>query len=146
MRKISQYIFAFLAWFFIVGALVQVFLAGLVVVAFRMSWENHIGLGHALGIPLILMLVTMYLGGMPRRIKRLTWILFGVYIFQADISIFMRVSAPFVAALHPVLALVDFALGLSIARQALDLLRKPSEQVEMAGANSEGRPVPVEGT
>ena len=58
--------------------------------------------------------------------KRLTWILFGVYILQADVLIFLRVQAPLASALHPVLALIDFALGLALARQAWALTRQSS--------------------
>jgi len=55
--------------------------------------------------------------------KRLTWLLFLVYLLQADVLIFLRASAPVLSALHPVLALVDFALGLVLARQAAALAR-----------------------
>jgi hypothetical protein len=72
----------------------QVFLAGMVVVAARMGWDNHIGLGHSLAGPLLFMLVTMYLGRLPGSMKRLTWLLFGVYVLQADVLIFLRVQAP----------------------------------------------------
>jgi hypothetical protein len=73
---------------------------------------------------LILMLVTMYLGRMPIPVKQLTWVLFGVYVLQADVVIFLRTQAPVIFALHPVLALVDFALGLALARRAWLLLRQ----------------------
>jgi hypothetical protein len=56
-------------------------------------------------------------------LKRLTWLLLGVYILQADVLIFMRASAPVLSALHPVLALVDFALGLALAWKATVIVR-----------------------
>ena len=113
MIKISRFIYLVAAWLFMVGVVTQVFLAGMVVVAGRMSWSNHIGLGHFLSAPLLVMLVSQYLGRLPGRMKRLTWLLFGVYILQADVLIFLRLQAPLVSAFHPVLALVDFALGFS---------------------------------
>lgn len=126
MRRIGRMAYAIFSWLFVAGVLVQVFLAGLVVVARRATWENHIGLGHTLGLPLLIMLISMYVGRLPRRVKRMSWILFAVYVFQADVVIFLRDSVPFASALHPVLALVDFALGWSLARRAWTPLKTSS--------------------
>jgi len=123
--------YAVFAWVFVAGVLVQVFLAGMVVVARQMGWDNHIGLGHTLSLPLIVMLITAYLGRLPGSMKRLTWLLFGVYVLQADILIFLRVSVPILSALHPVLALVDFALGLILAQQAVALVRSAPSPVSV---------------
>jgi hypothetical protein len=103
---------------------VQVFLAGMVVVALRMSWVNHINLGHWLAEPLVFMLVALYPGRLPVSMKWMTWLLFGVYLLQADVIIFLRFQAPVIAAFHPVLALIDFALGLTLARRAWPLARQ----------------------
>lgn len=119
MERVSRVIYRTAAWLFVVGVLVQVFLAGLVVVARVISWERHVELGHALALPLLLMLVSMYLGRLPRSTKRLTWLLFGVYVFQADFVIFLRDTVPYASALHPVLALIDFALGWQLARSGV---------------------------
>jgi len=121
MLKISRYIYLIAAGLFLTGVLAQVFLAGMVVVAYQMSWVNHIGLSRVLAAPLLVMLVTVYLGRFPAAMKRLTWLLFGVYVLQADVIIFLRDQAPVLSAFHPVLALVDFALGLSLARAAWPL-------------------------
>jgi len=124
MERFSRWAYWVAAWVFLGGIVVQVFLAGMVVVAFRMSWANHIGLGHSLSLPLLVMLLTVYLGGFPASTKRLTWLLFAVYVLQADVVIFLRGQAPVIAALHPVLALVDFAMGLALARAAWPLMRQ----------------------
>jgi hypothetical protein len=124
MLKISRYVYMVSAWLFLLGVVTQVYLAGMVVVARKSTWNDHIDLGHSLAGPLLLMLISMYLGKQPRTIKRLTWLLFGVYVLQADVLIFMDVSAPVLAAFHPVLALVDFALGWNLARRAWPLARQ----------------------
>jgi hypothetical protein len=124
MVKVSRIIYLVSAWLFVVGVTVLVFLAGMVVVALQMSWYYHITLGYYLGAPLLVMLVSQYLGHFPRQMKGLTWVLFGVYVFQAFVTVYLRVQAPVVAAFHPVLALVDFALGLALARAALPLVRQ----------------------
>ena len=121
MIKIARYVYLVFAWLFLAGVVVQVFLAGMVAVARQMSWNNHIGFGHMLAGPLIFMLVSMYLGRLPGSMKRLTWLLFATYAVQADVIIFLDVQAPVISAFHPVLALVDFALGLTLARRAWPL-------------------------
>ena len=121
--KASRFAYMIFAWLFVFGVLVQVFFAGMVVVARQTNWENHIGLGHTLALPLILMLITAYLGKLPGRMQRLNWLLLAVYILQADVLIFLRASAPVLSALHPVLALLDFALGAALASLATALVR-----------------------
>ena len=121
--KASRIAYLIFAWLFVAGVLLQVFFAGMVVVARQTNWENHIGLGHTLAIPLILMLITAYLGKLPGRMKRINWLLLAVYILQADVLIFLRASAPVLSALHPVLALLDFALGAALASLATALVR-----------------------
>ncbi len=118
MRKGFRSLYFVSAWLFVAGVLAQVFLAGMVVVAARMGWDNHGSLGHTLALPLLVMLITVYLGRFPGRMKGLTWLLFLVYVVQADVLIFLRGSLPVAAAFHPVLALVDFALGLKLATMA----------------------------
>ena len=118
MAKFSAGLYRILNWLFVIGVVVQVFLVGMVVVARQSDWEAHIGLGHALGLPLILMLITMYLAKANSKVKRTTWILFLVYILQADVIIFLRESVPLVSAFHPVLALIDFWLGVMLLRES----------------------------
>jgi hypothetical protein len=124
MVKISRCIYSIAASLFLAGVVAQVFLAGMVVVALRMGWDNHMELGHTLALPLLIMLVCQYPGRLPRQMKWMTWLLFGVYVLQADVVIFLRIQAPIISALHPVLALVDFALGLALARRAWTLTRQ----------------------
>ena len=121
MSTLSRTIYRIAAWLFVAGVTVQVFLAGMVVVASQWGWDRHIGLGHSLGLPLLVMLVTAYTGRLPGRLNWLTWALFLVYIFQADVIIFLRASAPVLSAFHPVLALIDFALGITLAQRAASL-------------------------
>ena len=130
--KIARIVYLITAWLFIIGVTVQVFLVGMVVVAGRMGWSNHVDLGHSLGLPLVIMLVTAYIGRLPGSIKRLTWLLLLVYILQADVFIFMRDSAPAISALHPVMALLDFALGLTLAIKAWSLVKQTQGEQNFA--------------
>lgn len=121
--KVSRVIYSVFAWLFVVGVATQVFFAGMAVVAHQWSWDNHAGLGHMLALPLLVMLVTAYVGRMPGRMKRLTWLLFAIYVLQADVLIFLRDSVPVLSAFHPVLALADIVLAVALARQATAVVR-----------------------
>lgn len=143
MEKTARYTYLAAAWLFVAGVTAQVFLAGMVVVAMRWGWNNHISLGHLLAAPLLLMLVSQYPGHLPGNLKRLTWLLFFVYALQADVIIFLRSQAPLISAFHPVLALVDFALGIKLARSAW-LLVTQRQAPDLAASELE-RTSPSEG-
>jgi hypothetical protein len=121
---LSRYAYAAVAWLFVVGILTQVFLVGLSLLGRRPSWQIHIGLGHTLGILALLLVVLAYVGALPYPFKRLTWLTFALYVLLADVVIFLRDSAPVVAALHPVLAVTLFALVSSLALRASRLVRE----------------------
>ena len=123
--SISRRLYQLFAWLFILGVIVQAFFAGMAVVARLSGWENHITLGHSLGLILVIMLITMYTGRLPGQMKRLTWLLFAVYFIQADVDIFLREDLPLASAIHPVIALFDFAIGWNLARRANALLAEP---------------------
>ncbi len=127
MTRFSRVAYLIAAGLFLAGVTLQVFLAGMVVVAGQIDWANHRDLGHTLALPLIVMIITAYLGRIPRSMKWLTWALFAVYVLQADVVIFMRSSAPAVSALHPVLALIDFGLALTLLLRAWSLVRQRHE-------------------
>jgi hypothetical protein len=128
MTKVSRIVYLAASTLFLVGVSLQVFLAGMVVVALRTGWGNHRDLGHALALPLLIMLVTAYLGRLPSKMKWMTWLLLGVYIIQADVIIFMRASYPYVSAFHSVLALVDFGLGAFLVYQVWKLVQDDREE------------------
>jgi hypothetical protein len=124
MTKVSRIVHLVASALFLTGVSIQVFVAGMVVVALQMGWSNHRDLGHALALPLLVMLITAYLGRLSRSMKWLTWLLFAVYVIQADVIIFMRASLPTVSAFHPILALVDFTVAAFLVYQAWILVRK----------------------
>ena len=127
---IGRYLYLAFSWLFVAGVVYQVYLTGMAVVAQRQSWRPHADTGHALVIPLVLMLLSMYLGRMPRQVKVITWLLFLAYFLQAYVLISMRRSVPALSALHPVLALVDFGLGLWLAVQAFKIIRSDRQTKE----------------
>jgi len=128
MIEASRIVYLVTSSLFLIGVTVQVFLAGMVVVALQMGWANHRDLGQTLALPLLIMLITAYLGRLPRSMKWLTWLLFAVYLIQADVIIFLRASMPVVSAFHPVLSLVDFVLATILAYQTWILVRDAREE------------------
>jgi hypothetical protein len=118
MERISRIGYLAMSSLFALGVLTQVFLVGLSLLGGRPSWEEHIGLGHTLGVPLLLMLILAYAGRMSSPVKPLTWIALGTYLVLAEFVIFLRDSAPLAAALHPVLAVVLFALTAQLPMRA----------------------------
>jgi len=108
--------------------LTQVFLVGLSLLGRQPSWQIHIGLGHTLGILALLMVVLAYVGALPHPFKRLTWLTVAIYVLLADVVIFLRDSALVVAALHPVLALMLFAIASGLALRATRLVRDLAEE------------------
>ena len=138
MTKISRIIYLAASSLFLIGVTLQVFLAGMVVVAMEMGWGSHRDLGHTLGLPLLVMMVTVYLGRFPRKMKWASWLLLVAYFIQADVIIFMRDSMPVVSAFHPVLALVDFVLAAYLVYQAWIVIRDARQEtaapVELANA------------
>jgi membrane-bound metal-dependent hydrolase YbcI (DUF457 family) len=130
MAKVSRIVYLAASSLFLAGVTLQVFLAGMVVVALQMGWSNHRDLGHSLALPLLVMLISAYLGQLPRSMKWLTWLLFVVYIIQADVLIFMRASLPVASAFHPVLALVDCVLAVMLVYQAWGLVREERQEMK----------------
>lgn len=114
-NRISRFVYLVAAWLLCIGILAQVFLVGLSLLGQRPSWDEHIDLGHMLALFALLMLIFAYVGRFPRSMKMLTWLNFGVYFLLADIIIFMTDSAPYVAALHPVLAVILFSIAVTLA-------------------------------
>jgi len=129
MIKVSRSVYLAASSLFLIGVTLQVFLAGMVVVALQMGWSNHRDLGHSLALPLVVMLISAYLGHLPKQMKWLTWSLFLVYIIQADVLIFMRASLPVASAFHPVLALVDCVLAVILVYQAWGLVREGQQDL-----------------
>lgn len=130
--RVSRYAYAAATWLFVAGILTQVFLVGLSLLGQQPSWQIHIGLGHSLGIVALLMIILAYMGRFPRPIKPITWLNFAIYILLADVVIFMRGSAPLVAALHPVLAVLLFGNAGFLAVRAWRLVREAQTNMDLS--------------
>jgi hypothetical protein len=116
-----RYLFAIVAVLFVVGVVVQVFLAGVGLFGAG-DMAGHVDFGYLLSvIPLLPLLLAW-----PARAGGRTAALCVGLLVATQVQTFLplfRGDAPLVAALHPVNALVVFGLGLMVARRGLALAR-----------------------
>lgn len=122
-------LFAVAAWAFLIGVLIQVFLAGAGLFGLT-DFKPHAGFGWTLASFPILVLVLAMAALVDRRTVLITLALTVVTIIQPELAA-ARHDNPVVAALHPVNALLVFWLAWVVARRATELardgLRRPTE-------------------
>ena len=120
----ARWLFLVAIWGYVAVVLFQVFLAGMALFGAERDFELHRMLGyliHLSPIPLIIVAVVAKVGS---RTLLWTGALFVVQGIQPLLPL-LRSDMPWAAALHPVLALVVFWLGISIGLQAWQLVREP---------------------
>jgi hypothetical protein len=139
--QIWRYLFAAVAVLFVVGVVVQVFLAGVGLFGAG-DMAGHVEFGYLLSIvPLLPVLLAW-----PARAGRRTVALCAGTLVAAQVQTFLpllRDGAPLVAALHPVNALLVFGLGFMVARRGLMLGRMSGgrqARVSAAPLMPSGRP------
>ena len=114
VRSAARSAFPFVAGLFAVGAIIQVFLAGLGVFDSPSAFVTHRDFGYLLSLLPIVLVVLALVGGMPRRFAGLSALLFVLFILQS-VFVAMRESAPAVAALHPLNGFLILAIGIVLA-------------------------------
>ncbi len=110
--KIARYVYNILAISFLLCLVVQAFIAGLAVFTDAVYWGSHTEFVRYFAfMPLVMFLLTFIakIGGVQR------WLslgMFGAVIFQ-----FLNIQAlPSAAVLHPVIALILFAMSFIVVR------------------------------
>ena len=99
--------------------------------------ESHIEFGYTLTlVPIVLVLLAL-LARPGRRIVGLTVLLLASTWLQPILAWF-REDMPFIAALHPVNAMLLFGLGLLITRRAVAVARGTAGPVAEAGPVTTG--------
>lgn len=125
----ARWLFLAMVVLYLAAVLYQVFLAGIALFDAEGDFETHRYFGyliHLSPIPLILVAAVARVG---RRLLLWTAALFVVQGIQPLLPL-LRADLPWAAALHPVLALVVFWLGLTIGLQAWRLVRQPAPVME----------------
>lgn len=115
-------------WAFVALVIVQVFLAGLGLFAGAENFRTHVEFGYSAVWAVVLLLpVLAWLGRVPRRELWLSVLLLALYIPQCLLPPLARAGGPaIIAALHPVNALLMFALGVRLGVHAWRERRPPT--------------------
>lgn len=107
-----------LGWAFVSAIMVQVFFAGLGVFT-DVGFAPHLVFGVVVHAVSLLLLIVAAIGHLGRRRLVLSGITFGVVTLQISLAA-IRSWIPAVAALHPVGALIVFALAIGIVRAPVE--------------------------
>lgn len=120
MQRYWRYAFAGVAWLFLIVFVLLVFFAGIGLFGGSMSLHIDIGWAiHLLPVPLLLL-------AWPARPGRTTvWLTVALLVAVAPQPFLpgLRADLPWVAALHPVNALLIFGLAVLVAHRSLALIR-----------------------
>jgi hypothetical protein len=120
MRRVFRQVHAGAAWLFVASIVVQVFLAGAAIANLGGSGDfgTHIEFGYtAVGLAALAVLVTAVAARAGRRDIGTSFGLLLLYVIQTVLPQF-RSSVPSIAALHPLNAMILFALAIWYARRA----------------------------
>jgi Family of unknown function (DUF6220) len=121
--QIARVTFAAVSWLFIALVALQVFFAGLGLFG-ATDMALHRDFGYLVPLVALLVLIAALAARAGARTSWLAGGLLAITFIQTSLPYF-RDGLPFVAALHPVNALLIFWLGLVIARRATALYRAP---------------------
>jgi Family of unknown function (DUF6220) len=106
-----------LAWGFVAGVVLQVFLAGRGVFESTLLFKDHVGWGYMLGMLAIVLLVLAAIGRLGRRQVLYAVVLWIMVAFQS-ILVVLRSDYPTIAALHPVNGFGILLVSILMARDA----------------------------
>jgi nicotinamide riboside transporter PnuC len=122
MVRGARYLYAALAWAFVAGVILQVFFIGLGLFVGRENLALHVNFGWLLHQGPIPVLVVAALARAGRR-QIIQTAALAVLVFFVPILAAVRTDLPFVAAFHPVGAVLAFWLATVVAWGATRLTR-----------------------
>ena len=126
MSRAVRITYAVLAWAFVAGMVVQVFLIGLGLLSGQ-PWGTTLHRDFGWFLHLVPLVVLLF-AALSRAGKRhWQWALaLALVVFLVPIFVILRDSAPVLAALHPVAAVLAFPISIVVAMNSLQALREPA--------------------
>ena len=118
-------VYLVLVWLYLAGIVVQTFLAGTALFAPERNFDLHRDLGYLLHLAPIGLVIVAVAGRVGREIITWTGALLVVQGIQPLLP-GLRADLPWAAALHPVLVLAIFWLGVMLGLKAWLLVRSPA--------------------
>ncbi len=113
--RAMRMLFRILAAAFVLCVLVQVFFAGLSIFAGE-SWENHTSFIHMFEFLPLLMFILSFFGRVRSAARWLSLVIFLLIIAQYATA--NAADAKYLAAIHPVIALVIFWMSIDVLRRS----------------------------
>ena len=122
MTRVARYLFAALAWAFVAGILVQVYLIGLALFDDSKNAQLHADFGWLLHLGPLPIVVAAALAA-AGRVRILQGVALAVTFFFVPILAAVRTDFQVAATFHPVGAVLGFVLAIVVARGATNLVR-----------------------
>ncbi|HEX2193983.1 MAG TPA: DUF6220 domain-containing protein [Candidatus Limnocylindria bacterium] len=122
-----RYALAAVAVLFVLAVLLQVYLAGSALFAAG-SWQTHVDVGYTVAIVPVLLSILAFVARAGRTTIWLAVATLVVTQVQTFLPLF-RDAAPWLAAVHPVNAMLVFGLAVLVAWRAVALARADSAVV-----------------
>lgn len=122
MSKGLGYLYAALAWAFVAGVILQIFLAGLGLFVGSANFALHTTFGWILHLAPNLVLIAAALAGAGRR-RIVQAVALAITVWIVPILAAVRHDIPLAAAFHPLGAVLTFWLAFVVARGATNLAR-----------------------
>ncbi len=117
----ARYAFAAVAVLFVLAVVYQVLLAGMALFAAG-GWQSHIDFGYLTALVPVLLIVSALLARAGRTAVLLTVLALVVAQVQSFLPL-LRNDAPWLAALHPLNAMIVFGVAVLVAQRAVALAR-----------------------
>lgn len=123
----ARYALIALAFLFGIGAVVQIFLAGLSLFESAEYWSDHVDLGMYLGIPALLMPVAAFLGRVGRQRLVMSITVTVLFVLQMVLA---NVNNGFIGAFHALNAFAVTGAAFQTGGRTLPLVRSDSRNAE----------------
>ena len=131
MVRGARYAYVALAWAFVAGVIVQVFFIGLGLFVGRENLALHVNFGWLLHLgPLPVLVAAAFARAGRTQIMQTAAL--AILVFFVPILAAVRTDLPFVAAFHPVGAVLAFWLATVVARGAAALPRRADPRLVAA--------------